>query len=353
MGIAWPQALAAVFLAGAVFFLLNFVQFRQRIIDAVPEGLKHAIAGGIGLFIVFIGLVDGGIVERHPVSPVVPVRLGSLENPAVWVSLLGLLLTAVLLVRRVRGAVLLGILGTGILGLLFHVTRLEGIVSSPPSLRPTFLRLDLAGIFTWKLIPVVLVFLYMDLFDSIGTFLGVGRPAGLIREGRLVRGTQALAADATGTMIGACLGTSTVTAFIESSAGVAVGARTGLANVTTALLFLAALFFGPLVQAVGGGYAWKEGVVLYPITAPALIVVGGLMASTLRNIPWQDPSEAIPGLLTLVGIPLTYSIADGLAFGFIGYPLVKTLGGRRREVSWVMAVLGVLFLARYAFLRTP
>jgi AGZA family xanthine/uracil permease-like MFS transporter len=350
MGITWQQSLGAVFLAGILFLLLNAVRLRQAIIDAIPETLKFGIAAGIGLFIVFIGLVDAGIVQRHPVSPVVPVRLGTLNNPATWVALLGLLLTSVLLVRRVRGAILLGILGTGILGALLGVTEFHGIVSRPPSLAPTFFKMDVAGALSWAVLPVTLIFLYMAVFDAIGTLIGVGEQAGLLRNGKLVRGTRALMADASGTVVGACLGTSTVTAYIESSAGVAAGARTGLANLVTGGLFLLALFFHPLVETIGGGYEVQPGVFLYPITAPALIVVGSFMAANLRRIPWQEPSEAIPGLLTVVGIPLTYSIADGLAFGFISYPLIKLLGGRAREVSILSYVVGALFLARYLFL---
>jgi AGZA family xanthine/uracil permease-like MFS transporter len=256
----------------------------------------------------------------------------------------------VLLVRRVRGAILLGILGTGILGALLGVTEFHGIVSRPPSLAPTFFKMDVAGALSWAVLPVTLIFLYMAVFDAIGTLIGVGEQAGLLRNGKLVRGTRALMADASGTVVGACLGTSTVTAYIESSAGVAAGARTGLANLVTGGLFLLALFFHPLVETIGGGYEVQPGVFLYPITAPALIVVGSFMAANLRRIPWQEPSEAIPGLLTVVGIPLTYSIADGLAFGFISYPLIKLLGGRAREVSILSYVVGALFLARYLFL---
>ncbi|MBD3336328.1 MAG: NCS2 family permease [Candidatus Eisenbacteria bacterium] len=350
MGITWQQGLAAVLISGIAFIILNLLKIRQLIIDAVPDTLKYGISAGIGLFIVFIGLVNGGVVERHPQSPVVPVQLGDLANPAVHVTLLGLALTAALLVRRVRGAILLGILGSGILGLLLGVAEYQGLVARPPSLAPTFLQMDLGSLLSWELVPIALIFLYMAIFDAIGTLIGVGEQAGLLRQGRLVRGTRALMADASGTVMGACLGTSTVTAYIESSAGVAAGARTGLANIVTGLLFIAAIFFSPLVRMIGGGFAWREGVFLYPITAPALIVVGTFMAANLRRIPWDDFSEAIPGLLVVTGIPLTYSIADGLALGFVSYPVVKLLGGRGREVGWLGYLLGSLFVARYLFL---
>lgn len=350
MGITWQQGLGAVFVAGIVFLILNLFNVRQVIIDAVPESLKHAIAAGIGLFIVFMGLVNAGIVVRHPMEQAVPVHLGELNNPAVWVSLLGLVLTGALLVRKVRGAILWGILSTAVLGLIFRVAHYQGLVAPPPSLAPTFLKMDIAGLLTWGMIPIILIFLYMDVLDSIGTFIGVGERMGLLKNGRLERGTRALTTDAAGTVIGACLGTSTVTAFIESSAGAAAGARTGLANLVTALLFLAALFFSPVAQMIGGGYAWKEGVLLYPVTAPALIVVGTFMAASLRRIPWDDFGEAIPALLIVVGIPLTYSIAEGLALGFISYPVIKLLGGKGREVNRLCYLLGAIFLARYLFL---
>jgi AGZA family xanthine/uracil permease-like MFS transporter len=350
MGITWQQGLGAVFIAGVVFLLLNFLKVREAIIDAVPESLKHAIASGIGLFIVFMGLVNGGIVVRHPMAQSVPVHLGELDNPAVWVSLLGLALTGALLVRKVRGAILWGILGSAVLGLIFRVAEFQGVVAPPPSLAPTFLKMDLAAVFTWGMIPVILIFLYMDVLDSIGTFIGVGERMGLMKNGRLERGTRALTTDAAGTIAGAALGTSTVTAFIESSAGAAAGARTGLANLFTALFFLLALFFSPVAQMIGGGYAWREGFTLYPVTAPALIVVGAFMAASLRRIPWDDFGEAIPALLIVVGIPLTYSIAEGLALGFISYPAIKLLGGKGREVSRLSYLLGAIFLARYIFL---
>jgi AGZA family xanthine/uracil permease-like MFS transporter len=334
-----------------LFVVLNVLRIRHLIIDAIPATLKFSISAGIGLFIIFIGLVDGGLVIRNAGAPVPPVILGSLHNPAAWVTLIGVAVTAALLVRKVPGAVLWGILATGAVALPFGVVKLQGFAAPPPSLAPTFLQLDLGGIFTWSVLPVVLIFLYMAMFDAIGTLIGVGEQAGLMRDGKLVRGTRALMADASGTVVGACLGTTTVTAYIESSSGVAAGARTGLANVVTGVLFLLALFIGPVVRAFGGGFSWNEGSFL-PVTAPALIVVGLFMASNLRKIPWDDPSEAIPGLLTIVGIPLTYSIADGLAFGFIGYPVIKLLGGKGREVSWLAYLLGALFVLVYVFLKS-
>lgn len=359
MGVTWQQALAAVLLSGVFFIVLNALKIRQLVIDAIPSTLKYSISSGIGIFIVFIGLVNSGIIVQNIGSPLAPVKLGSLGNPSVLVTLIGLALTSALLVRKVPGAILLGILGTGIVAVLFKIVKFQGVLA-PPDVSPTFLKLDLGGALTWSVLPVTLIFLYMAMFDAIGTLIGVGEQAGLIKDGQLVRGTRALMADASGTVAGACLGTSTVTAYIESSAGVAVGARTGLANVVTGLLFIAALFFSPVVRAFGGGFLWEEGIELnlvtqmhrfLPVTAPALIVVGLFMASNLRRIPWDDFSEGIPALLTIVGIPLTYSIADGLAFGFISYPVVKLLGGRGRDVSWLAYLLGALFLVVYIFLK--
>jgi AGZA family xanthine/uracil permease-like MFS transporter len=352
MGITWQQGLAAVFISGLLFLVLGIFRVREMVIDGIPESLRYGIAAGIGLFIVMIGLVYGGIVIRHPISPLVPVRLGDLTNPATQTALVGLLFTMILLARRIRGAILIGILGTAAFGLLRGVVQYHGIVGAPPSLRPTFLQLDLGSLLDVRFWSVVLIFLYMDLFDSIGTLIGVGEQAGFLKEGRLPRASRALASDATATMFGSVLGTSTVTAYVESAAGVQVGGRTGFANVVTALLFLVAIFFAPLAQAIGGGYETAPGVFFYPVTAPAMILVGSLMARALTRIPWDDVAQAIPGFLAAIMIPLTYSIADGIAIGFVSYPIVMLLAGRGREVRPLTYFLGLLFVLRYALLSS-
>ncbi|MCK4305368.1 MAG: NCS2 family permease, partial [Candidatus Eisenbacteria sp.] len=279
--ITWQQGLAAVLISGVVFFLLTFARIREMVIDRMPESLKHAIAVGIGAFIAFLGLTGGGLVVKPP-GPV-PVALGDPANPAVWTTLVGLFLVGALMARKVRGAILWAILGTTIFALLpfIGVTRFYGLVAAPPSLAPTFGQLSFEGLLTANGIVVVVIFLFMDVFDSIGTFIGIGQAGGFIKQGKLPRATRALCADATGTVAGAALGTSTVTSYIESAAGVAAGARTGLANMATGLLFLAAIFLYPLAKMIGESYAWGGGF-YHPITAPALIAVGCLMMGSVK-----------------------------------------------------------------------
>ncbi len=347
MHVAWPAALAAVFVSGVVFFLLTFLRIREMILDGIPDGLKHAIAAGIGLFIAAIGLVNAGIVER-PAAGIL--HLGSLSRPPVLVACAGLIVTGALMARRVGGAILIGILTATGLAWALGLVHWRGLVAPPPPLTPTLLKLDLRALGSPALWPVVGIFLFMAIFDAVGTLVGIGQQAGFLRDGRLPRATRALLADSSGTVVGSLLGTSTVTAYIESATGVAAGARTGLANVVTGALFLAALFFSPLVRMIGGGVAVEGGATLQPLTAPALIVVGTLMTRNVVRVAWEDPSEALPAFLVLCGIPFTWSIADGIAFGFMAYPLLKLLSGRRREASTLVYVLGALFVLRYALL---
>lgn len=350
MGITWQQGLTAVFMSGVLFLILGIFKVREMVIDGIPESLRYGVAAGIGLFIVMIGLVYGGIVIRHPISPLVPVKLGDLSNPATQTALVGLIFTLILLARKIRGAILIGILGTAIFGLARGVVEYQGIFSAPPSLKPTFLQLDLNSFLTLNFWSVVLIFLYMDLFDSIGTLIGVGEQAGFLEKGRLPRASRALASDATATMLGATLGTSTVTAYIESAAGVQTGGRTGFASVITAGLFLVALFFAPLASTIGGGYQVAPDLYFYPVVAPAMILVGSLMARALARIPWDDVAQALPGFLAAIMIPLTYSIADGIAIGFVSYPIVMLCSGRGGEVKPLTYLLGLLFVLRYLFL---
>ncbi len=348
MGLSWQVALAAVFVSGVVFFLLTFMRIREMIIDAVPASLKLAIGGGVGLFICLIGLVTAGIVE--PADGGGLLRLGDLGRTPVLVALFGLVLIAVLMARGTRGAIMVGILGSTALAWALGLVEWQGLVASPPSVAPTFLQLDLAGLLDAAVIPVVIIFLFMAVFDAIGTLIGIGEQGGFMKDGKLPRATPALMADSSGTVVGSLLGTSTVTAFVESASGVAAGARTGLANVMTGSLFLLALFFSPIVRMVGGGVPVEGGPPLQPMTAPALIIVGVLMARVVRRIEWEDFTEAFPAFLVMVGIPFAWSIADGIAFGFISYPLIKLLSGRGREASWLVYVLGLIFALRYALL---
>lgn len=349
MGVPWQAVLAAVFVSGVAFFLLTFLRVREMVIDAVPASLKHAIAAGIGFFIAFIGLVNAGIVERPAGGGIV--HLGSVTRPATLVAWAGLAVTVALMARRVRGAILLGMAVSTALAWAAGLVRWEGFFEMPPSLAPTFLQLDLRALADPEMVPVIVLFLFMAVFDAIGTLIGIGEQGGFLREGRLPRATRALMADSSGTVLGSLLGTSTVTAYVESATGVEAGARTGLANVVTGGLFLAALFTAPLVRMVGGGVPVDGGNVLQPLTAPALIVVGSLMAGNLLRIDWKDATESFPAFLVIAGIPFSWSIADGIAFGFVSYPALKLLTGRPREASALVYVLGLLFVLRFALLK--
>jgi adenine/guanine/hypoxanthine permease len=346
-GTPWPVALGAVAVAGLAFVFTAGIGLRERVITAIPESLKHAISAGIGLLIALVGLEWGGIVVD---SPATLVTLGDLTSTPVLLALGTLAVMAVLIARRVTGALLIGMALSAAVALAIGVARFEGIVSTPPSLAPTFLKLDIRGALQPALIDAMLVFFFLALFDSIGTLVGVATRIGVVRNGTFPRAKQALLADAVGTVVGAGLGTSTVTAYVESSAGVAAGGRTGLASVVTAALFLLALFFHPLVKMIGGGYDAGQNVVLYPIVAPALILVGVMMMESVQHIRWDDFTEAAPAFLTLLTIPLAFSITDGIAFGFIAYAVLKPATGRASELDGLAYLFALLFFVRYAFL---
>ena len=349
MGISWQVALGAVFISGVAFILLSAVRLREMVIEAIPPSLQHAIAAAIGLFIAFIGLQQAGVVVGNPGSLV---QLGDITSPPILLMFVGLIVTAVLMVRKVPGAILWGMVATALIGLPFGLVSFHGIVSAPPSLAPTFLKMDVAGAWNMGLATVILVFLFMVLFDTVGTVIGVSAQAGYLKDGKLPRAGRVLMTDAIGTALGAALGTSTVTSYIESSSGIAAGARTGLANLMTGFLFLLSLLFVPLVQTIGGGYQIADGKFLHPITAPVLILVGAMMAKSMLKVNWDDWSDAIPAFLTMIGMPLTYNIAHGLAFGLVSYPLLKLLSGKGKEVSWLMYILGLLFILRYALMKS-
>ena len=345
MKIPWEVALGANFISSVLFLLLSTVKFREAVFDSVPSSLKHAIAAGIGLFIAFIGLQWSGIVIAKPGTFV---GLGPLNTPPTLLALTGLAVTAVLLTRRVRSAILLGMLATLVIGLAVGLIKFNGIVGIPHPKQSALLQLDVAGALRLGFVTIVFTFFLLALFDTVGTLIGVSQQAGFLKNGKLPNAGRALMADAIGTTAGTVLGTSTVTAYIESAAGVTAGGRTGLANVFTAGLFLLALIFAPLIGMVGMGIAGTGGTTLYPVTAPALIVVGFLMTQSILEIPWKDSTESIPAFLTLIGIPLSYSIVDGIAMGFIGHVLLKTATGKFREVSWVSLVVAVVFVVRFA-----
>lgn len=363
--VPWATALGAVFISGVLFLVLSLVGVREAVMNAISPSMKHAIAAGIGLFIAFIGLQNAGLIVKDPGTAV---RLNPhFASPDLVVFFVGLLVAAGLHARRVRGSILWGILVAGILAislklLLPHldaelvdtpliaesalVNRFEiadRVVDAPPSLAPTLLQMDVRGALTLAMAPIVAIFLFMVFFDTVGTLVGVAQQAGLMRDDRLPRARQAFVSDAVGTVAGAALGTSTVTSYIESATGVEQGGRTGLTAVTVAVLFLLALFFSPIV-AMFGGYA--------PVTAPALVIVGGMMLRNVRHLDWDDYTEVLPAFLVLIGIPLSYSIADGLALGFVAYPLVKVLGGRARDVRWVSWLVAVLLLGYFVLVRS-
>ena len=353
-GMTWRQALAAVLIAGLFFVALTLSGIRAQIINSIPASLKSGIAAGIGLFVTLIGLEYGNLVVA---SPSTLVRLGNLHEPVTLVSAAGLLLVIALLAYRVRGAILLGILGSTALAAAFGMVHYQGILSLHFRLAPTFWQPDFRGLIALppaRLGAAIFVLLYLALFDTIGTLVGVGQQAGLLREGRLPRADRALFADAVGTTLGAALGTSTVTCYVESAAGVADGARTGLASMVTGTLLLFATFFSPLAATIGGGVpagAGPDGPILrYPTLAPALIVVGAMMLKVVRDVPWDDPTEYIPAFLTLVGIPLTFSIADGIALGLISYSVGKLVTGRWRECPVLTYVFAALFVLQFALL---
>ncbi len=353
MGIAWEKALGAVFISGVIFLVLTLLRIREMIIDAIPENLKNAIPAAIGIFITFIGFIQAGIIIKDPGGGIV--TLGNLHSPPTLLALAGLLVILFLMVRAVKGAMLIGMLITAAVGVATGQISFEGIISRPPSIAPTFLKLDIPGAFELGLVTVLLIFLLMDMFDTIGTFIGVGQATGLVKNGKLPRASNALMADAIGTISGALLGTSTVTSYIESTTGVREGGRTGLTAFVVALLMLLAIFFKPLVSMIGGGIPIMDVdgaylYTLYPVTAPALILVGSFMATSLSKCVWDDLTEGIPAFMTIVGMALTYNISHGLAFGFVLYPLLKLMAGRGREVSWLMYVLGIIFVFKYIYL---
>lgn len=349
LGYPWQVALGANFLSGMLFIFLSIFRFRETIINAIPDSLKHAISVGIGLLITLVGLEWAGIVVG---SPGTLVGLGNLKSTPVLVSVFGIMFVSVLIARGVRGAILWGILLTTVVGSLVGVVKYQGVASLPPSITPTFGKLDILGVFRQiDFITVIFVLFFLDLFDTVGTLVGVGTQAGFMKEGRLPRAGGALLSDAIGTVGGTVLGTSTITSYIESAAGVQAGARTGLANIVTALLLLGSLFFYPLAKMIGGGYEVTKGVYLYPVIAPALIIVGVYMMKGVKGIKWDEPTEAIPAFLALISMPVTFSITEGIAFGFISYALIKMLSGKYREVPTIVYIFAGLFIIRYAFLK--
>ena len=346
MGVPWQTALGANFISGAAFIILAIFGLREMLVNAIPGSLKQAIAVGIGLFIALIGFQWAGIVVYKPGTVL---GLGDLHSPPVLLALFGLFVITILYTLKVKGAIVLGILVTALVGVPTGIVTYYGVVSTPPSVAPTFFKLNVGAAFTLSLLPTVFILFFLDLFDTVGTLIGVSEQAGFIKDGKLPGARKALLSDAIGTLFGTIMGTSTVTSYIESSTGVASGARTGLANVITGLLFVVALLFFPLVKMIGGGYV-LNGSTLYPVTAPALILVGTLMMCGVTKIKWHDATEAIPAFLTIVIMPYAYSITEGIAVGFIFYSLLKLVTGKIREVHPILLIFTLLFILRYIFL---
>ncbi|RKX33448.1 MAG: NCS2 family permease [Verrucomicrobia bacterium] len=360
----WKVALGVVFVSGILFLLLSLAGVRRAIVDAVSPSLKSGMSVGIGLFIAFIGLRNAGVILADPGTAV---KLNThFTSPDLIVFAVGLCGTAILHARRVKGSILWGIFLATLTALALKllmphlpsgwsssqvvqgsmlVSRFEpakGVFSAPASPGPTAFKMNLKAALSLAMVPYILIFLFMDVFDTIGTLIGVSQQAGLLKGNELPRAQRALLSDAVGTVVGACLGTSTVTSYIESAAGVEHGGRTGLTAVTAAGLFVLALFFLPVIHMVAS---------YPPITAPALVVVGSMMARNVARIAWDDYTEAIPSFLVMIGIPLTYSIADGIALGFISQPVIKLFSGRGRDLNWVMYAIGLILLAYFVFLR--
>jgi len=349
-GVTWQIALGANFVSGAVFVLGSTFGLRARIMRAVPESLQYGIAVGIGLLIAMLGFQHAGIVVP---SPGTIIGLGDIHNPPTVLSLIGLAALSAMLVLGAPGAILLALLLTAAIGVVMGLLEPpESLFSLPPSMGKTFLKLDIPGAFRWELAGVIFVLFFLDLFDTVGTLIGVGRQGGFIRDGRLPRERRALLADALATVTGTLCGTSTVTSYIESAAGISAGGRTGLANVATAALFIAALFFAPVVRMIGGGYADPQLGTLYPVTAPVLIVIGSFMVANVRYVRYDDLTESIPAFLALFVMPVTFSITEGIGFGFIAYVFLKVISGRGREVPALTCVIAGLFLLKYLALGT-
>lgn len=338
MGHSWQMALTAIFLEGILFILLTITNVRKLIVDAIPMNLKRAIGAGIGLYIAFIGLKSAGIIVS---SDSTSVTLGPLSEHTAILAIIGLIITSVLVILKVRGGMLLGILVTTIIGIPMGVTHFNGLLSTPPSISSIFCQFEWSQIFSWDMVAIVFTFLFIDMFDTIGTVVGVSVKSGMVDEKGNVDGiNKVLMADAVATVAGAMFGTSTTTTYIESASGVSEGGRTGLTSFTIAVCFAIALLFSPLFLAIPGA-----------ATGPVLFIVGVMMAAPVKEIDWEDYSEAIPAFVTMLLMPLAYSISDGIMLGMISYVVINALTGKFKKVSVTMWILAVLFVLRYVLMR--
>lgn len=336
MGYPWQMALTAVFIEGIIFILLTVTKVRAWIVDAIPASLKRAIGAGIGLFIAFIGLKNAGIIIDNPATLV---SLGKVTEGSALLGLIGIIITSVLVVKKVPGNLLIGILITAIIGIPMGITHFDGVVDTPPSIAPIFCQFDFSQLFSLDMLVIVLTFLFIDMFDTMGTLVGVCTKAGMMRpDGKIPGLNKAFMADAVATVAGACFGTSTTTTYVESAAGVAQGGRTGLTSFVTAICFVIALFFAPLFLGIPAA-----------ATSPVLVIVGLYMLTPIKDIELDDYSESIPAFITIIMMPLAYSISDGILCGMIGYVAINALCGQFKKLNVTMWILAVLFVLKYIY----
>ena len=338
MGFSWQFALTAILLEGLIFLVLNFLNLRAAIVDAIPATLKNAISVGIGLFIAFIGLQNSGIVIKNDATMV---TMGDITSGTALLALIGIVITSVLLIKKVKGALLIGIIATAIVGIPMGITSFAGIMDSPPSPAPLFFKFDFSQVFTFNMLIVVFTFLFVDVFDTVGTLIGVCSKANMLdANGQIPNVKKAFYADAMGTLSGAVFGTSAVTTYVESAAGVSEGGRTGMTALVTAGCFALAIFFAPLFLSIPSA-----------ATAPVLILVGLMMLEPIKDINLEDFSESIPAFICIIAMPLMYSIAEGISLGLLAYVLLNMISGKFKKVSIPMYILAVLFVLNYIFIR--
>jgi len=338
MGYSWQFALTAILIEGIIFFIMNVLNIREAIVNAIPATLKNAISAGIGLFIAFIGLQNSGIVVNNDATLV---QIGDITQGTALLALIGLVITAVLLIRKVKGALLIGILATAAIGIPMGITTFGGIMDVPPSPAPLFFKFDFSKFFTSDMLIVTFTFLFVDVFDTVGTLIGVCSKANMLdAKGQIPNVKKAFYADAIGTTSGAIFGTSAVTTYVESAAGVSVGGRTGLTALVTAGCFVLALFFAPLFLSIPGA-----------ATAPILILVGLMMLSPIKDIDLDDYAESVPAFICIIAMPLMYSIAEGIALGLLSYVLLNMISGKFKKVSVAMYILAILFILNYIFIQ--
>jgi adenine/guanine/hypoxanthine permease len=338
MGYSWQFALTAILIEGVAFFIMNMLNIREAIVNAIPNTLKNAISVGIGLFIAFIGLQNAGIVVKNDATLV---HIGDITSGTALLALTGIVITSVLLIRKVKGALLIGILATAVVGIPMGITKFTGIMDVPPSPAPLFFKFDFSQFFTFDMLIVTFTFLFVDVFDTVGTLIGVCSKAGMLDEkGQIPNVKKAFYADAIGTTSGAIFGTSAVTTYVESAAGVSEGGRTGLTALVAAGCFALALFFAPLFLSIPGA-----------ATAPVLVLVGLMMLSPIKDIDLDDYAESIPAFICIIAMPLMYSIAEGISLGLLAYVLLNMISGKFKKISIPMYVLAVLFVLNYIFIQ--